>query len=558
MTLSAPRSFARHFRSSLRIVMVSLAFAILQSALLIPIAFLVRDMFDDVIPSGDVITLIYDGLLILALYLSSAICGLTTRYVALRASKVAITELRTNLLERLLRFRQSFFDQVDTARLHATVVQDTERWDVMANALVGQLVPSILVGLALTVALVVMSPILFLTLFALVPILIVTTRLLGRSVRTWTRRYHVAFDTFSAEMAFALRSMYLTKARAAEALQIERRREQFLALGEAGRSMAWYQALYTLANGSVAAIASVILLVVGGSLVATDRMTIGELLSFFAVVALLRARVSTILTTTPQVIAGIESLRRLEQVLAIEEPEPYTGTRAIDFDGAVRLEGVEFAYGERPILVDANLEVSPGERIALVGPNGAGKSTIVSLVLGLYRPQSGRLLADASPYDEVDLREVRRSIGVVLQDPLLFRGTIRENIAFGPAVPLPGEVEEAAERSTASVFVERLPDGYETEIGAEGVQLSAGQRQRVAIARALVGRPALIILDEAATYLDPVSTAALVDNLGRLPWNPALLVIGHDDVLLADVDRVYRLVDGRTELIRGAPQATRA
>jgi ABC-type bacteriocin/lantibiotic exporter with double-glycine peptidase domain len=187
--------------------------------------------------------------------------------------------------------------------------------------------------------------------------------------------------------------------------------------------------------------------------------------------------------------------------------------------------------------------------VALVGPNGAGKSTIVSLLLGLYRPDAGRLLADGRPYDELDLDDVRRGIGVVLQDPLIFHGTIRENIAFGLPDAGDARVEEAAEWATAAAFVRRLPAGYETDVGAEGVRLSAGQRQRIAIARALLARPALVVLDEPATYLDAVATAALVANLAALPWRPALLVIGHDELLLPAVDRVYRLEDGATRIV---------
>jgi ATP-binding cassette subfamily B protein/ATP-binding cassette subfamily C protein len=343
--------------------------------------------------------------------------------------------------------------------------------------------------------------------------------------------------------------MYLTKAHAAAAGELARRRDGFAELGEVSRRMAWLAHAYTLANGAVAAVASVVVMTVGGLQVAAGDMTLGDLLAFFAVLTLLRARISSTFVALPQVIAGLQSLRRLEELLAVDAREPYVGRTPHRFAGGVRLEEVGFAYGPREILRGASLAIEPHERVALVGPNGAGKSTIVSLLLGLYRPDAGRLLADGRPYDELDLDDVRRGIGVVLQDPLIFHGTIRENIAFGLPDAADARIEEAAEWATAATFVRRLPAGYETDVGAEGVRLSAGQRQRIAIARALLARPALVVLDEPATYLDAVATAALVANLAALPWRPALLVIGHDELLLPAVDRVYRLEDGATRIV---------
>src|SRR3954452_13912708 len=166
-----------------------------------------------------------------------------------------------------------------------------------------------------------------------------------------------------------------------------------------------------------------------------------------------------------------------------------------------------------PVLHDLDLEIRPSERVAVLGPNGAGKSTLVSLVMGFYRPHSGRLLADGVPFDELDIRHLRRQIGVALQDPVLFPGTIRENIAFGHPGATDAEVAAAAEAATAAAFIERLSSGYETRIGDEGVGLSGGQRQRVAIARAVLGAPGLLVLDEPTTYLDEDGVAELIEKL---------------------------------------------
>jgi ABC-type bacteriocin/lantibiotic exporter with double-glycine peptidase domain len=554
--IAAWRSLTRLLRGTERIVALSLAFALLQAALLLPIGFAVKRIFDVHIPEENVERIVVLSAVIYAGYLLSATFGFVTRYVALGATKKAITELRGELLARLYGFRQAYFDRADLGRLHATVVQDTERLDIMANALVAQLLPSVVVGGILCLVLAYLQIWLFLLLVGIMALAVFTARPLGAAVGRATERYHRAFDTFSTQTGLALRAMYLTKTRAAEESELAGRKEQFAELGEVSRRMAWLGHAYTLGNGAVAATANVAVTALGGVWVAQGRITLGDLLAFFAVSTLLRARISALFISLTQVISGLKSLDRLQALLAVEEPEPYRGGAAHEFSGGIRLEDVRFAYGERPLLSGASLELEPGEHVALIGPNGSGKSTIVSLILGLYRPAEGRLLADGRPYDELDLRCVRRAVGVVLQDPLLFHGTVRENIAFGVPSATDEQVEEAARRAGAADFVERLRDGYGTDVGAEGVQLSGGQRQRLAIARALLGRPALVVLDEPATYLDAAATQALVESLRALPWNPSLLLIGHEALLLPEVDRVYRIAGGRTEVVaegRGAP-----
>jgi ABC-type bacteriocin/lantibiotic exporter with double-glycine peptidase domain len=258
------------------------------------------------------------------------------------------------------------------------------------------------------------------------------------------------------------------------------------------------------------------------------------------------------------VAVGLESLGRVEEFLETPEEEPYaSGHDALRFSGAVTLEGVTFAYTDEPVIRALSLEIRAGERVAIVGPSGAGKSTLVSLVMGLYQPQVGRLLADDVPFERLDMRSFRRQVGVVLQDPVLFPGTIRENLAFGRPEASDEEIVVAAETATAHAFIERLPEGYDTRVGDEGVGLSGGQRQRIAIARALLGEPGLLLLDEPTTYLDEAGVTALMANLASLPRVPTVVLVTHDPQAAAHADRVVELRDGRVVSDSG-PLALRA
>ena len=545
MSSAAWRDYARLLAGNRGLLMLSLATAVAQSVMLVPIALLVRHAFDDSIPNADTPELILIGVVTLGLYFASAALGLWARHSVLLVTKAAITRLRGDLIAKLLSLPRAWFDTRPAGTLHATVVQDSERLDLMGNAVAAQLLPGVVVSTALGITLLVLNPLLFAMLMTTGPIMVVLSRTIGQAVRRRTREWQRDFDRFSTDTQVAVRTITLTKVHAAEEAELERRRPPIAKLSESGRRMAWLQTAYTILGGSVAATSATVVLVVGGAAVARGSMTLGDLLSFYAVMALLRGQASQIISGFSLVLMGYESLQRLRELLREAAVEPYSGGREIDFQGSVALDRVSFGYGPVPVLHAVSLRLEPREWVALVGPNGAGKSTIVNLMLGLYRAGEGTVLADGLPLDEVDVRSLRRRIGVVLQDPPLFPGTVRENIAFGDPDVSDEDVRRAATAATAAGFIDELPLGYETPVGDEGELLSGGQRQRIALARAMLREPRLLILDEPSTSLDRHATEELLRNLGALPESPTLLLVTHDEVVARAAERTIRIRDGR-------------
>ncbi|TMI85468.1 MAG: ATP-binding cassette domain-containing protein [Bacillati bacterium ANGP1] len=289
----------------------------------------------------------------------------------------------------------------------------------------------------------------------------------------------------------------------------------------------------------------IIILIVGGLSVARGSMTLGQLLSFYVAFGLLGTYLQTIGGAVPLVIAGNQSLTTLFNILRAEDEAPYSGSTRIAFQGKVSLESVTFHYKDQPVLYDVSLTLRPGAIVAIVGPNGAGKSTIVNLILGFYRPQHGQLRADGHPYSELDLADLRRQMGVVMQDPIIFAGTILENVTYGDPDLSAERVAEAARMATAEEFIGGLPSGYETFVGEGGALLSGGQRQRIAIARALARRPRVLILDEPTNHLDRAAVRQVMANLREIDTLPATLIISHDMDVIGDADIVYRLQEGR-------------
>jgi len=199
------------------------------------------------------------------------------------------------------------------------------------------------------------------------------------------------------------------------------------------------------------------------------------------------------------------------------------------FRGEARFENVHFQYDDgRPVLKEINVDIKPGQCVAVVGPSGSGKSTLVSLVLRLYDPQQGRILLDGRDIRQFTLASLRSQISTVLQDNLLFAATVRENIAYGASAAAPEEVEAAARLANAHDFIAALPKGYDTVLGERGVTLSQGQRQRIAIARAAIRNAPILILDEPMTGLDKKNEQAIMESLQRLERDRTTFLITHD------------------------------
>ena len=536
--------YFRYYKGSYTKLALCILASLLQTALLLPVPLIVAHIFDAVISSGSFITLVLAGSAIALLTVSSGGLSLISRYHTLRITKLVIQQFREALLEKLYAFPRSRYSQENQGRLQATIVQETERIDVMSNALVSQILPAVVMGFGLSLILLYLNFWLFLVLSVFFPFFWIINKTLGTRVRKRVRAFHRSFEDYSEGIFFAIRMLDLTKIQTAEAFEIDRQKKTIAHLRASSGRMAWLITIYRIVQGTLITVAGIVILVAGGYAVFEGNMTVGELLSFYAAVVMLVPAVSALSNGVPQVLIGNESLSSLAGLMQLEHEPHSSGTRKIPFTGAVKLDSVSFRYDKKPVLRGVSLEISPGSIIALAGPNGAGKTTIVYLILGFYQPQQGRVLLDGVPIEEVDIIYLRRCIGVVMQNPIIFPGTIADNIAYGSPVTDRESIIAASRMATADFFIRKLPDGYETFIGEEGVLLSGGQRQRIAIARALLRKPSLLILDEPTNHLDDQSVRQLLDNLNQSQTRAATLIISHSPEILDVADTVYRLESG--------------
>jgi len=295
----------------------------------------------------------------------------------------------------------------------------------------------------------------------------------------------------------------------------------------------------------VGAAAVIGLLWIGSRNVAAGTISAPELVSLLLYGLLLTQPVSQLAGVYGQVQSARGSALRLMEVLD-ESPEPDSGARELDsVRGEIAFDKVGFAYpGRPPVFTALEFRIRAGETVAITGPNGAGKSTLTHLLMRFIDPGAGRVTFDGVDLRELSLRNLRGQIGLVSQNVLLFNATVAHNIGYGRYAASREQIERAARSAHAHEFISRLPQGYETVIGDEGVRLSGGQKQRIALARALLKDPAILILDEATAMFDPEGERGFIAECHELLRSRTVIIISHRPASLALADRVLRLDHG--------------
>jgi ATP-binding cassette subfamily B protein len=533
---------------------LTIALGLLQAASVIPLAYLLRLMFNDAVPHHDRGEIVLLGLGMAALAMLSATIAAWSQRAGSRLARTVVAKLRRDLLLRLYAQPSSWHDRRDPGVLQLTVIQHTERLGDVLTKLTSTALPSAALATALAAATLVFAPLLTACLAATVPLYILAGRLAGAPARQRFREWLESHVRLGASIRVALRRMHLARAHGAAQWEMERHQAALDDVLRHSRDSDDAQARYQGLQQGISGVAGVVPLVVGGLAVSAGKLSIGDLLAFYSLALIaLRATASAAMALSSAAI-GSEALAAVDAITAEPPPEPQGGRTLTTFSGSIRAEDVHFAYDDSiPVLRGVDFSVRAAEHVALMGPSGSGKTTLASLVLGLHQPTAGTIWVDAERIDDLDLVALRKRIGVVMQDSVVFPGTLRENITYGRDHVEPSELDRATERAGLAGFVSGLPHGYDQPVGDEGGLISGGERQRVGIARALLGDPGLLILDEPTLNLDAQTIERLLATLDALTCT--ILIVTHDVNVAAHADRVIHLRDGRVESTPGATGA---
>ncbi|YAF98137.1 MAG: ABC transporter ATP-binding protein [Nodularia sp. CChRGM 3473] len=468
-------------------------------------------------------------------------------YMARAALRVAF-DLRKQVYSHLQKLDLSYFETAKAGDLSYRLTEDIDRVGEVINKLFHDFIPCILQLLAIPIYMIYLNWQLTLAIVIVAPLMGVLIGWFGERLRKYALKSQNRVSGLSAILTEVFSGIRLVQAFAAENYEIARFGNQAESSFQAKYSAERLKAIQIPIVGFLEALSALSLLMVGAWQISQNNLTVGEFFSYLAAAALLIDPIGHTTNNYNEFKQGEASVDRVFELMAIQ-PTVLEKPHAIALppvNGKVEYRHISFAYkpGE-PVLKDINLVALPGEAIALVGASGAGKTTFVNLLPRFYDPETGQILIDGIDIRDVKLHSLRRQIGIVPQETVMFSGTIAQNIAFGQDFFDMEAIAEAAKIANAHQFITQLPEGYYTWVGERGVNLSGGQRQRIAIARAVFLNPQILILDEATSALDSESEALVQEALERLMQNRTVFIIAHRLSTVRRCDRILVLERGQ-------------
>jgi ATP-binding cassette subfamily B protein len=460
-------------------------------------------------------------------------------------------DLRRRVYDHVLGLSPAWFDTQRTGDLLSRLTADIALLQSLVGSAISMGLRNALTGSGALAMMIATSPKLALIVLAVLPLVVAPLVLFGRRERRLSRAAQAAIADLSAQAEETLNGLRTVQANTQEAAE----RARFAGATQTAVAAA----LKRVASRTTLILAVILLgfgaitfaLWVGGHDVVAGRMQGGELASFVFYAVLAASAGASMSEIWGEIQRAAAAADRLAEILSVRSDitapaNPVPLPRPAE--GRIAFEGVGFAYpgrADRPALTDISFTVAAGERVALVGPSGAGKTTILQLLLRFYDPRAGTVRIDGVDARAADPAELRRRISLVAQDPLIFAGSVSENIAYARPGASEAEIRRAAEAAAASSFIDALPQGFATPLGPRGVTLSGGQRQRIAIARAILRDAPLLLLDEATSALDAESEQAVQQALEALARGRTTLVVAHRLATVRGADRILVLEDGR-------------
>ena len=530
-----------------RVILMFAALVVATAASLAP-PYLAGRAIDDGIRAGDTHALTVILIVFVAAGLINFGATYLQTYLVSWVGQRALADLRSRIFSHLQSLSIGFYSRNKAGVLISRLTNDVQALDQLVTDGIVTLFSATLTLFGTAAILLFLDPELALVTFAVFPVLFIGSvafRIASSGAYRLTRE-RIAFVT--AYLQETLSGIRIVRAFGQE----PRHKRRFAELNDENREANMrtvnLNAAYFPSVELLSAVATAAILLYGGNQVVDDAVTLGVLASFVFYLQTFFDPIQQLsqLYTTYQ--AGMAALDKIFDLLD-EKPDLSDADDAVELPrvrGEIRFEGVDFCYGEKAAnaLQGIDLELPPGQTLALVGATGAGKSTFAKLVARFYDPTAGRVLIDGHDLRSVTERSLRSQLGIVPQEGFLFSGTIRDNIAFGRPDASEEEVEEAARAVGAHEFIERLPDGYDTEVGERGGHLSAGQRQLVAFARAAVADPRVLILDEATSNVDVHTEARIERGLRRLLAGRTAIVIAHRLSTIRNAGRIVVLEGG--------------
>ena len=485
------------------------------------------------------------GLVLIALI--GGIAGYIDNYYTESVAQYVANDLRQKVYHHLQRLSLSYYDSHQIGNILSTITSDVSTIQSFASSALLSILIDALTIVGMLGLMLYMNWDFALVAVAVTPILLMFVSRFKTAVKKATHEVRTDQATMVTVLQQGLESVRAVKAFGRQDLEEQHLKEISMRTVGASLQARKVKSLLSPVVGLVVSACTAFVLWRGAHLVLIQAMTLGGLIVFLSYLGKFFKPVQDLAKMTTSIAQASVSLERIQAILDTDTiiPQKPNAKSPGNLKGEIEFEHVAFSYApDSPVLSDVHFKISSGQRIGICGPTGGGKSTVVSLIPRFYDPTKGRVLIDGVDISDYEMHELRNQIAFVLQDTVLFFGTVRDNIAYGKTGATQEEIEAAAKMANADEFIAKMAHGYDTMVGERGLTLSGGQRQRIGIARAIVRNSPILILDEPTAALDTESEKLVMEALERLMKGRTVIIIAHRLSTIRDADKIVVLKGG--------------
>lgn len=455
--------------------------------------------------------------------------------------------LRSSMVRKLQQLSITFHNEMESGRLQSKIMRDVEQVETLSSQIfisVLSIVMNIIVAFGVVLG---SSMTVFLFFLGTIPVAVLIRTAFRKKINRSNKIFRHEMEETSVKVMEMVELIPVTRAHALEDVETEKIDNQLKNVANEGFRLDMIQSYFGSVSWAAFQIFQVVCLGFTGYLAVKGTIPPGDVVMYQTYFGTIVNSVSGIITLLPTISKGLESVNSIGDILLCTDVEDSGSKKDIGtVNGDIEFRDVTYKYkdADEPVLNHLNLKIKAGETVAFVGASGAGKTTLINMVIGFLRADSGEILIDGKPMSSFNIQSYRRNISVVPQTPILFTGTIRENITYGSEDISEEFLSEVIEAANLKDVIESMPNGLDTMISEHGANLSGGQRQRVSIARAFVRDPSILILDEATSALDTISEKKIQDSIDRLVKDRTTLIVAHRLSTIRNADKIAVIGEG--------------
>lgn len=520
---------------------------VLFSSMALTLPWMLKIAIDNVIPSRSFSTFWILAAVMILIYIIRFSLRMIAGYLGVYAVFRILLDVRQRIFKHLQSLSLRFYDEYRTGKLISNVISDVGLLQGIINLFITML-DQIVTMLLITIVVYTLNWKLALMASLLLPLHFINFYYFNGLIRRKALTLQEKMSEVSANLSESIHGIKVVKSFAKEHFESHRffntMRPTLHIAVDMNQHSNFSQGMFDMLL-----ICTYLGVIYGGLVMIGPDFTYGDFVAFYTYIGMQLGPIAAMAAQVQTLSQGMAGVQRISKLLRVipeiqDQPNPIMAKR---FKGAIKFEDVSFRYGEVPVIKELNLEIKPGEKVALVGPSGCGKSTISNLLLRFYDVKEGRITMDGIDVRRYSQESYRNNVGVVLQEAFLFSGTLRDNIAYARKSATEEDIIRAAELANVMEFVNKLENGFDTVIGENGASLSGGQKQRLAIARAILKDPSVLILDEATSALDTVSEKLVQQALDTLMENRTTIIIAHRLSTIRNADKIVVLRAGVIE-----------